>query len=346
VSDAESLNRRLVDALAAAGALKDEWRPAFLATPRHRFAPDVIWYGPSNALTLCDRRSDPAAWLAAMYRDQPIVTQLDDGAPSPGSRRVTSSISKPSIVVAMLQHLRVDPGMRVLEIGTGSGWNAALLARVAGAENVTTVEVDADLAAHARQRLADAGISLTVVTGEGAAGHAPQAPYDRVIATASVRRIPSAWPAQTKPGGIILTPWGTAFDNGALVRLTVGDDGMASGPFVDNTVSFMWLREQRVEYAAPPDELDGAAESITTLHPDMIAWDDNDARFAVGLRQHRVRQHGSRRLWDEIEAAYRWWQAADRPPTERFGLTAGPDGQRIWLDSPSNVLDPLCVQIP
>lgn len=64
---------------------------------------------------------------------------------------MTSSISKPSIVAAMLDHLHLEPGMRVLEIGTGSGWNAALLARRVGEANVTTIEVDAELAAHARR---------------------------------------------------------------------------------------------------------------------------------------------------------------------------------------------------
>jgi protein-L-isoaspartate(D-aspartate) O-methyltransferase len=374
VTDAEAGHRRLVDELTAAAALPDQWRPAFLATPRHWFAPDVIWCGPDDALTPRDRHADPAAWLEAIYQDQPIVTQVDEGAAAPADRRVTSSISKPSIVAAMLELLQLEPGMRVLEIGTGSGWNAALLARRAGEANVTTIEVDADLAGHARKRLADSGISATVVTGDGAAGHASNAPYDRIIATASVQRVPFAWIAQTRPGGIILTPWGTAFDNGALVRLVVEADGTAGGRFVDNTVAFMWLRNQRVARATPPPDLTTAAERTTVLDPDAVAWDDYDATFAVGLRlpdvsvrfvdaddgsddftfwaqsgaswtcvdvaagatEHRVRQYGPRRLWDEIEAAYRWWTEVGRPPTDRFGLTVGPAGQRLWLDSPDN----------
>jgi hypothetical protein len=171
----------------------------------------------------------------------------------------------------------------------------------------------------------------------------------------------------------ILTPWGTAFDNGALVSLVAEGDGTASGRFVDNTVAFMWLRDQRVARAAPPGDLTGrGAERTTTLHRDAVAWDDYDATFAVGLRvpdvtvrfvdgggddftfwalsgpswarvdvaagatEHCVRQDGPRRLWDEIEIAYRWWQEAGRPPTDRFGLTAGPDRQRAWLDSPDH----------
>jgi methyltransferase of ATP-grasp peptide maturase system len=374
VSDPEILNRRLVDDLAAAGKLPVSWREVFEATPRHLFVPDVVWDGPGRTLTARRRDEDPEAWLATVYSDEPVVTQVDDGAtPESGiGGRVSSSISKPSIVARMLDQLEVDAGMRVLEIGTGSGWNAALLARRAGVQNVTTIEVDAELAARARKSLADAGLSPVVVAGDGADGYLPNAPYDRVVSTASVRRVPHAWVTQTRPGGVIVTPWGTAFDNGALATLTVHGDGTASGRFVDNTVAFMWLRDQRATRVTPPSDLDGAAERTTTLHPDAVAWDDYDARFAVGLRlpdvavsfvdaddgsddftfwaqsgsswarvdvaadaeQHRVRQDGPRRLWDEIEAAYAWWVEAGRPPTGRFGLTTGPHSERAWLESP------------
>jgi protein-L-isoaspartate O-methyltransferase len=127
VTDPEALPRGLLGELTAAGRLPAEWRDAFLATPRHWFAPDVFWCGPDKALITRDRHAVPAAWLAAVYRDEPIVTQIDDGATT-AAGRVTSSISKPSIVSAMLGQLRMDPGMRVLEIGTGSGWNAACVA--------------------------------------------------------------------------------------------------------------------------------------------------------------------------------------------------------------------------
>src|SRR5690606_18107384 len=119
-------------------------------------------------------------------------------------------------------------------------------------------------------------------------GHAPGAPYDRIIATAAVQHIPYAWVEQTRPGGLILTPWGTAYDNGALVCLTVDECGTAHGGFVDNTVAFMWLRAQRTPRPQPPTDLTGAAESSTTLHPDAVAWDDYDASFAVGLRLPEV----------------------------------------------------------
>ncbi|MFC7734076.1 methyltransferase domain-containing protein [Actinomadura keratinilytica] len=248
MSDAEALNQQLIDELADAGVLSDRWRPAFLAVPRHLFVPDVIWVDAGDGTPTARRREDdPAAWLETAYADEPIGTQVDDGT-TPDTGRgllVTSSISKPSIVSRMLHYLQVEPDMRVLEIGTGTGWNAALLTHMAGGQNVTTVEIDAAIADRARKTLAEAGVSPTVVTGDGADGYPPGAPYDRVIATAAVQHVPYAWVEQTRPGGLILTPWATAFDEGALVLLTVDEHGTAHGRFVDNTVAFMWLRAQR-----------------------------------------------------------------------------------------------------
>lgn len=91
-----------------------------------------------------DRISEPARWLSAVYSDRVIVTQFDDGNtawPEVGYRP-TSSCSMPSAVLGMLDALDVCEGMRVLEIGTGTGYNAALLAQRLSDEHVTTMEVD------------------------------------------------------------------------------------------------------------------------------------------------------------------------------------------------------------
>ncbi|MFF5262125.1 methyltransferase domain-containing protein [Actinomadura viridis] len=377
MSDADALNRRLVDELTAAGTLPDQWRTAFLAMARHRFVPSIIWVDADEGgfVPQC-RDDDPLVWLETVYSDKPIVTQVDDGAaPDTGPGRLaTSSISKPSIVAAMLDYLQVEAETRVLEIGRGTGWNAALLSARLGERNITTIEVDAVIAERARKALAGAGVSPTVVTGDGADGHPSGGPYDRIIATASVQDMPRSWVAQTRPGGFILALWGTAFDDGALVRLTVDEHGTACGPFVDNTVAFMWLRAQRAPRPVPPVEPTGVAESTTTLHPDVVTWDDLNASFAVGVRlpnvskrfvdaddgtddftfwafadtswarvdvtegasTHRVRQHGPRALWSEIEACYQWWEEIGRPVTGRFGLAVLPHRQYVYLDSPDN----------
>ncbi|GGY75423.1 hypothetical protein GCM10010327_01470 [Streptomyces nitrosporeus] len=107
----------------------------------------------------------------------------------------------------MLHMLDVHEGHRGLEIGTGTGWNAGLLAHVAGPANVTTVEVDPALAREAGERPRKEGVTAAVVPGDEAEGYADNAPYDRLVATCSVRSVPHPWVDQVKPGGVILTPW-------------------------------------------------------------------------------------------------------------------------------------------
>jgi protein-L-isoaspartate(D-aspartate) O-methyltransferase len=292
----------------------------------------------------------------------------------------------PQVVLSMLTALDVRAGQRVLEIGTGTGYNAALLAHRLGGENVVSVEIDSRLAEWARTNLEKVGRPVTVITGDGAAGYPPGAPYDRIISTVAVLagQLPYAWVRQTRPGGMILTPWGTPFRNGELVSLMVQPDGTAVGTIVD-AVAFMHLRGQRLPRGAARlgelvEHSITAVESITTLDPAKVITDEH-AEFAIGLfltgaqysvahdedqpgtyellvydvatesaatvqvtPEHTdngrfpVRQHGPRRLWDELEAAYAWWVEHDCPGRARYGLSITPDSQTVWLDQPSNVV--------
>jgi protein-L-isoaspartate(D-aspartate) O-methyltransferase len=156
-----------------------------------------------------DRASDPQGWLDYAYADDSVITQLHDGAASSEhGYPISSSCSMPAVVFTMLSHLDIHLGQRVLEIGTGTGWNAALLAHRVGDDQVVSVEVDPALADAARRNLTRAGRTPLVITGDGAGGYPPAAPYDRVIATCSVQTVPYPWVAQARPGGVILTPWG------------------------------------------------------------------------------------------------------------------------------------------
>ncbi|MGW4897520.1 methyltransferase domain-containing protein, partial [Kitasatospora sp. NPDC004240] len=215
------------------------------------------------------RAADPDGWAAAAEADIPIVTQWDDGrhhGEQPGSVP-TSSASQPSVVAAMLEHLDAQSGQRVLEVGTGTGWNSALLSHRLGDANVVTVEIDPDVTARARTALNAAGYRPTVVCGDGADGWPPDAPYDRIVATCALREIPHAWIRQARPGALILTPWGTHYSNlDALLRLTVHNDGTASGRFLA-PVEFMKLRSQRLTWPAPPGGGGTLAESSTTTTP-------------------------------------------------------------------------------
>ncbi|MGH4000828.1 MAG: methyltransferase domain-containing protein, partial [Pseudonocardiaceae bacterium] len=174
----------------------------------------------------------------------------------------------------------------VLEIGTGTGYNAALLAQRLGAGNITTIEIDPVLATHARQALTTAGYGqVTAVTGDGTHGHPPSAPYDRIISTANVTQVPYAWVAQTRPGGRVLTPWGTPYYNGGLLSLTVAADGTARGGLVSKT-SFMSLRDQRtprVSVRRCVHHEDDATTTNTKLHPHDVAG-HYDVQIGIGIQ--------------------------------------------------------------
>lgn len=223
--------------------------------------PDAIWPGRAGMNRQSDRvlrSEEPEVWWSAVYRDAPITTQWDDGAytgPGKGASP-TSSNSMPTMVFSMLDALSVEPGQTVLEIGTGTGWNAALLSHRLGAENVVTVEVDEVGAEEARTRLNLADFRPLVHVGDGAQGYPERAPYDRLIATCSIGSVPPAWRAQVKPGGVIVTPWGPTYGGEGVARLTVADDGSASGPFVGSS-AFMRMRAQRKSLPPTCAYLDG-----------------------------------------------------------------------------------------
>ncbi|NYI07844.1 methyltransferase domain-containing protein [Allostreptomyces psammosilenae] len=284
----EALGRSLI----ATGAMAAEWMSAFEAVDRATFLPARIW--PHDMLTrtasTVDRSEDPVSWYRYVDDDVPITTQWDDGrhaGPGPGNVP-TSSCSAPSVVFAMLGDLRVGSGMRVLEIGTGTGYTAALLSHRIGDSNVTTVEIDAGVAAGAREALLSVGLRPNVVVGDGVQGHEADAPFDRLIATCGMRSIPAAWLRQTVPGGLIVAPWGTEYSNrDYVVRLTKRADGSAAGGFV-RPVEFMKARSQRSVRAAHaeylPDGFPGDASSSTTRLPGEAFERFGPAEFAVGLR--------------------------------------------------------------
>ncbi|MGX1887169.1 protein-L-isoaspartate O-methyltransferase family protein [Streptomyces sp. NPDC055287] len=126
-----------------------------------------------------------------------------------------------------------EPGHRVLELGTGLGWNAALLSARAGPGQVACVEADPGLAAAARERLKAVGAEVTVEVGDGAQGLPTHRPYERLIATYAVDQVPWPWVEQVRPGGRIVTPWGRL----GHVALTVAPDGQSASRPVDGCMA-------------------------------------------------------------------------------------------------------------
>ncbi|MGH3867049.1 MAG: protein-L-isoaspartate O-methyltransferase family protein [Pseudonocardiaceae bacterium] len=151
------------------------------------------------------KHDHPQRWRELVGGNEPVITQVDEGhtAASDTGRSPSSSCSKPSIVAGMLDALDVCPGHAVLEIGTGSGWNAALLCRRVGTRGrVVSIDVDPVIAEAARAALASAGYSPLMITGDGVEGHPDGAPYDRVVVTAAVREIVPG-PGWSKPGLVV-----------------------------------------------------------------------------------------------------------------------------------------------
>ncbi|MDT9691361.1 methyltransferase domain-containing protein [Streptomyces sp. P9(2023)] len=303
----------------------------------------MIWPGQASGTgqtDAIDRRIDPARWRQAVYSDVSLTTQWDDGEHSGTGkgRTPTCSNSQPSMVFSMLAALDVEPGSRVLEVGTGTGWNAALLSERFGSPNVVTVEVDADNAATARARLGAAGYSPMAVVGDGAEGWKPSAPFDRVLITASLRQVPRAIVEQVRPGGIIVAPYATEYGGEGVVRLTVREDGSASGPFVGSS-AFMRLRQQRTQRTHVREYLGGkpwpadGAKSMTSTSPEELG--DWLPMFAIGLQTAgvfpwaEVYDDGSYTLWLRDKAVTSWASIDYVPGAEEFEVyQSGP--RTLW----------------
>jgi len=317
---------RFVAGLHADGYLGDPvWREVFGRVPRHVFLPRLFVPLPDGQWQAIDA-AHPDYWRL-VYSDTTLTTQLDgtvepDPTTGPVAGTGTSSSTQPGLMAAMLQALRVSSGQRVLEIGTGTGYNAALLAHRLGQQNVTSVEIDPAVAEHARRRLAEAGYRPAVVTGDGEHGWAGGAPYDRLIATVAVPAVPPAWLAQIRDGGVIVTSLWRDLGGAPLVRLEV-NDGTAQGFFLSQPGGF-----------TPT----GGHEQVWLFAPD-------GSRAMVEDATVHVEQYGPRSLWDEVEAGYDRWTRAQAsragtgsalpsPPPASTGSGSTPRTRRSGTTAP------------
>jgi protein-L-isoaspartate(D-aspartate) O-methyltransferase len=135
------------------------------------------------------------------------------------------TISQPYVVAFMTEHLGVHPSHRVLEVGTGSGYQAAILSRLA--REVISVERYRTLAETARARLRTLGYdNVDVRVGDGLAGVPDRAPYDRIIVTAAAEAIPDALVHELAEGGVMVLPLGPHAGPQQLIKLTKGEQGI------------------------------------------------------------------------------------------------------------------------
>ncbi|MFF5859037.1 methyltransferase domain-containing protein [Streptomyces sp. NPDC012751] len=289
------------------------WREAFAAVPRHLFVPYYHVAGERGYERRWGESPDPEArerWVRGAYADVPLATRLRDG-------ELLSSSSQPSLMARMLVALRVTDGDRVLEVGAGTGYNAALLAHRLGADDlVTTVDLEPEITESARRHLAAAGHRPVVVTGDGARGVPERAPFDRIIATCELPTVPRAWLAQCRPGGRVLTPLATG-----LLALTVRDGEHAEGRFLSTPAFFVPLRG---DVPSRGGDGPGPGGAVPAGLPGR-AREQEPFRFLLALTRGAL----------DPREAYALWRREGEPGRGRYGVTVDGGRVRAWLDDPA-----------
>jgi len=180
--------------------LPNRLEEAFLQTPRHVFVPRYLsartgqWETPGPDGDYSERQLDE------LYADHPLCIHVDRFG------QTAATISQPTLVLYMAALLQVEPGQRVFELGGGSGWNAALLARLAHPDgSVHSVEIVESLVQSARRAIESLGIENAFVAGgDGRCGLPDFAPFDRGVFTASSPDLPGCFFDQIGEGGILL----------------------------------------------------------------------------------------------------------------------------------------------
>ncbi len=351
------------DELKEAGAIRSPAvERAFRTVERHRLV-ETFYHrgdrGPGGSFTRlqhdpgCPRRDH----LALVYADTVLVTRHHGGLPA-------SSTSQASLVAAMLELLDLSAGMKVLEVGAGTGYNAALMAEIAGDQRlVVTVDVLEDVVDQTRRLLAAAGYPrLEVLLRDGFEGVPERAPFDRIVATVGCSDLSPRWAEQLAPGGAMLVPLEQA--SGHPLVLVTKQDGTLRGRMVLRT-GFMPVRGslhigdlwERGTVVADPAELVREPDPAPRFaarrpgEPLDLTEDEADFLLFLGLQDRRAcwSPHGpalsqgpggwaalapdgiwwwkDASLAGDLDRHYRDWDARGRPALEDYQVSFVPIGQ-------------------
>lgn len=272
-SVADQCNQQMVDRLIAQGAL---WSPtvtaAFRATPRHRFLDRIFQYQRKHDRwrEILTRDAGPDE-LRLVYSDRALITRLSLRSRTNAAMPISSS-SQPSLMAQMLEDLKLAPGLRVLEIGTGTGYNAALLAHIVGPGLVISIDVDRHVLAEAWDHLrAFPERQVQLGHADGRQGFAERAPYDRIMVTAATSDLEPAWLEQLADRGLLLAPLALAPGLAYVVRGSV-TDGLFHGRLT-RAAYFMPLRAEGETGESGPEPAPPTGETRSLPAP-WAGWFD------------------------------------------------------------------------
>ena len=349
---------RYVDELKAAGAIGSApVERAFRTVERHRLL-ETFYHRDADGRKTVEH--DPAHphrdHLALIYADTALATRHIGGLPA-------SSTSQASLVARMLELLGLSEGMKILEVGAGTGYNAALLAEIVGDQRlVVTVDVLEDVVDQTRRLLAGAGYPrIRVLLRDGFEGAAEQAPFDRIVATVGCSDLSPHWAEQLADDGTMLVPLAQA--SGHPLVLVSKDGGALRGRMVERTgfipvrgplhIEDLWSPGIRVadpaEVIREPDHEPRFAARLPE-EPMGVTDDESDFLFYLGLHDRRacLAPQGpglsdgpdgwavlapagiwwwrEEPLARELDRRYREWDARGRPSIRDYEISFVPVG--------------------
>lgn len=299
--DLNQLHQNLIELLRKKQLFRNEdVEAAFSAVPRHLFLPSA----------------DPQR----VYQDQAIALKVSRGG------ETTSSASQPTMMAIMLDQLELSERMNVLEIGTASGYNAALMRQIVGEQGrVTSLEIDRDLIEQAQEHLFRAGYpDVLVVHRDAAAGYEPRAQYDRIIATAGVWDLPASWLRQLREDGSLVAPiWLDGVQVSAAFKLQPDGSWLSRD---NRPCAFVYLQG----LAAGPQVRKRVGSSSLEILADDVAKVDTAALHLLLSDEQEIYRLGGNLQPEQFWFGLQLYLMLHEPPDYVFAVFAIPDGETAY----------------
>jgi protein-L-isoaspartate(D-aspartate) O-methyltransferase len=320
---------------------------AYFKMPRHLFV-DRFREGGSNVwVTVTEKNFEEL--VPVLYRDAPLVIWGED--------HVQSTISQPSFVLYMLDLLEIHPGQNVFELGTGSGWNAALISLLCDPGKVVTYEIISELAARANEKMRQLGLAnIEVRTGDGMNLNSDTA-FDRAVFTAGASDLPLSLHKAVRSGGRLLFVLERHVNSDLLVVFNKTEEGFESERFIEcgfvpvtgtpteklyqpkslqNVLQELELPERSSHHEEATSlilEHSSALQDFLSMHDEFIplkrgegsfAWRSVSHRSLAVVRSYQVEVFGEEDALTELQGAVEKWREWDRPSLEQFSLCVIP----------------------